>query len=245
VICNTGIGLIPSVDGAVHTFTEQGLYDGLFLMYDVESGSHWNHMTGEAVRGPLKGTTLPIENVFHTSVGQVLQESPDAQVAWSEHPAALQRSGDGGGTLGRLLGRITGVPDMFPATMGEEDSRRDRMEMGIGIWKGDLARYYPLPVVREWDNIVFDDFGGERVLVYYDPSAFALMAELTDASGASWDGSVLMLSNGDRIEDGILYGPDGERKERNRPLQVFTRWYGFSLTFPEPQIFDRKPISDQ
>jgi hypothetical protein len=49
VICNTGIGLIPEVDGEVHTFTEQGLYDGLFLIYDEESGTRWNHMTGEAV----------------------------------------------------------------------------------------------------------------------------------------------------------------------------------------------------
>jgi len=213
-------------------------------MYDKESGSHWNHMTGEAVRGPLKGTTLPIENVFHTTVGQVLAENPDALLAWSRHPAALRGSGDGGGTLRRMLARITGVPDMFPATMGEEDDRRDRMEMGIGIWKGDLARYYPMPVVRAWDDVIFDTFGGDNVLIYYDPSAFALLAERTDASGATWEGKILRLSNGDHIEDGILYGPDGERKERDRPLQVYTRWYGFSLTFPEPEIFDRRPISD-
>lgn len=245
MICNTGIGLIPSVDGEVHTFTEQGLYDGLFLMYDHESGSHWNHMTGEAVRGPMKGRTLSIENVYHTSVRQVLDEDPDAIAAWSGHPSVTQLSGDNRGSLRRLLDRITGVPAMFPATMGEEDPRRERMEMGIGIWTEDVQRYYPLPVVREWDNIVFDDFGGENVLVYYDPSAYALMVERTDASGARWDGDVLLLSNGDRIEDGILFGADGERKERDRPLQVFTRWYGFSLTFPETEIFDRRPMSDR
>jgi len=244
VICNTGIGLIPSIDGAVHTFTEQGLYDGLFLMYDKESGSHWNHMTGESVRGPLKGMTLPVENVYHTTVGQVLAESPEARVAWSDHPSASRGLEESGGTLSRMLQMIPGVPDMFPPTMGEEDDRRDRMEMGIGIWKDDLARYYPLPVVRAWDNVVFDTFAGENVVIYYDPSAYALMAEQTDASGATWEGSVLRLSNGDRIEDGILYGPDGERKERDRPLQVFTRWYGFSLTFLEPDIFDRRPMSD-
>jgi hypothetical protein len=244
VICNTGIGLIPSVDGEVHTFTEQGLYDGLFLIYDHESGTRWNHMTGEAVHGPLKGETLPIENVYHTSVGQVLAENPGAQIAWSEHPSALRGSGDGGGTLNRLLSRITGVPDMFPGTMGEEDPRRERMEMGLGIWSDAGARYYPQPVVRSWDNIVFDSFEGDNVMIYFDPSAYALMAERTDASGASWDGRILRLSNGDRIEDGILYGPDGERRDRDRPLQVYTRWYGFSLTFPEPEIFDRRPISE-
>ncbi|MEM7414875.1 MAG: DUF3179 domain-containing (seleno)protein [Gemmatimonadota bacterium] len=241
MICNTGIGLIPSVDGTVHTFTEQGLYDGLFLMYDHESGSHWNHMTGEAVRGPMKGQTLRIENVYHTSVRQVLQESPDAIIAWSDHPSVTQISGDTRGSLRRLLDRITGVPAMFPATMGEEDPRRDRMEMGIGIWTDDVQRYYPLPVVRGWDNAIFDDFGGEHVLVYYDPAAYALMAEITDATDARWDGDVLILSNGDRIEDGILFGADGDRKERSRPLQVYTRWYGFSLTFPDTEIFDRSP----
>ena len=118
--------------------------------------------------------------------------------------------------------------------------------MGIGIWTDDdEARYYPLPVVRSWDNIVFDSFGGDNVFIYYDPSAYALMAERTEASGASWDGDVLRLSNGDRIQDGILYGADGVQKERDRPLQVYTRWYGFSLTFPATEIFDRRPISDE
>lgn len=245
MICNTGIGLIPSVDGEVHTFTEQGLYDGLFLMYDHETGSHWNHMTGEAVRGPMVGNTLPIENVYHTSVSQVLRESPDAIIAWSDHPSVTRFSGDNRGSLRRLLDRITGVPGMFPATMGEEDPRRDRMEMGIGIWDGDEARYYPMPVVEEWDNIIFDRLAGENVLIYHDPAAYALMAELTEASGASWEDDVLVLSNGDRIEDGILFGADGERKERQRPLQVFTRWYGFSLTFPDTEIFDRRPMSER
>ena len=245
MICNTGIGLIPEIDGQIHTFTEQGLYDGLFLMMDHETETRWNHMTGEAVHGPLLGQQLDLENVLHTTVEQVLAEDPEALVAWSEHPQALRRSGDGdgGGTLARLLARIPGVPDMFPPTMGEEDDRRERMEMGIGIWNDEGARYYPMPTVEAMDNALFDDFGGERVLVYYDPTAHALTAERTDAESVSWDGDILRLSNGDRIEEGVLFGGDGERKERNRPLQVFTRWYGFSLTFPETEIFQGPPIS--
>ncbi|MGI9628705.1 MAG: DUF3179 domain-containing (seleno)protein [Longimicrobiales bacterium] len=243
-MCNTGIGLIPEVGGEVHRFTEQGLYDGLFLMMDHETGSRWNHMTGEAVHGPLVGERLPLENVLHTTVGQVLVEAPDALLAWSDHPAALQRSGDGGGTLRRLLARIRGVPDMFPPTMGEEDDRRDRMEMGIGIWRDGLARYYPMPTVEAMDNALFDDFDGENVLVYYDPTAHALAAERTDATDATWDEDILRLSDGGWIEDGILYDAEGSRKERDRPLQVFTRWYGFSLTFPETEIFERRPVSD-
>lgn len=242
MICNTGIGLIPRVDGQVHTFTEQGLYDGLFLIWDHETGTRWNHMTGEAVHGPLAGERLPLENVLHSTVAQVLEEDPDALLAWSDHPAAVQRSAERGGFLDRLLGMIRDVPDMFPGTMGREDARRDRMEMGIGIWTDDVAKYYPMPTIQERGDALLDTFDGQRVLIYYDPTARALAAEVTDAESFEWDDRVLRLSNGDRIEGGVLYDGDGERKARDRPLQVFTRWYGFSLTFPETLVYDA-PIS--
>ena len=242
MICNTGIGLVPNVNGAVHTFTEQGLYDGLFLMYDYESGTRWNHMTGEAVYGPLVGEQLPVTNVLHTTVEQILAENPDALLAWSEHPSAIQRSGDRGGILSGLLDRILDVPDMFPATMGHEDGRRDRMEMGIGIWTEEQAKYYPLSAVQSQQNALLDRFAGDQVLIFYDPAARALVAEVTEADSYEWDGRILRLSNGDRVEDGVLYDESRVRKEWNRPLQVFTRWYGFSFTFPETLVYER-PIS--
>ncbi len=135
------------------------------------------------------------------------------------------------------------MPSMFPGTMGREDDRRERMEIGIGIWTDDLAKYYPMSVVEARNNALFDSFAGDNVLIYYDPTAHSLAAEITDATGFEWDGEVLHLSNGDRIEDGILFDRMGARKDRNRPLQVFTRWYGFSLTFPETLIYEPPPIS--
>lgn len=53
--------MIPSIDGELHTFTDQGLCGGLFLMYDHESGSHWNHVAGEAVRGAPTGATRALQ----------------------------------------------------------------------------------------------------------------------------------------------------------------------------------------
>ena len=49
---------------------------------------------------------------------------------------------------------------------------------------------------------------------------------------------VVRLSNGHYIEGGVTYGSDGSRVEIERPLQVFTRWYGFSLTFPDTQVYE-------
>jgi hypothetical protein len=126
--------------------------------------------------------------------------------------------------------------------MGLEDGRRDRMEMGIGIWTDEQAKYYPLSAVQSQQNALLDRFAGDQVLIFYDPAARALVAEVTEADGYEWDGRILRLSNGDRVEEGVLYDESGARKERNRPLQVFTRWYGFSFTFPETLVYER-PIS--
>ena len=37
--------------------------------------------------------------------------------------------------------------------------------------------------------------------------------------------------------DGLLYDAGGTRAGTDRPRQLFSRWYGFALTFPKPEIF--------
>jgi len=64
-----------------------------------------------------------------------------------------------------------------------------------------------------------------------------LSAFLVDADGLRWDGDVLRLSNDQYVEGSVLYHPDGTRASGARPLQIFTRWYGFSLTFPDTEIY--------
>jgi hypothetical protein len=41
------------------------------------------------------------------------------------------------------------------------------------------------------------------------------------------------------LESGVLRDSSGERVEIVRPLQLFSRWYGFALTFPETTIHGR------
>ena len=238
MICNTGVGLTPIVDGEVLTFQEQGLYDGLFLLGDQETGTRWNHLTGEAVYGPLVGKTLPTEVVLHTTVAQTLENDPAAVIAISDHPRA-RASSERGGTLASLLDRIRGVPAMFPPTLGSEDERRTRMDIGIGIWDAERnARYYSMSSVEQAGGAVLDHFGGRTTVIYNDPTAFSLQALYVNAEETSWEGDVLHLGGGLRIEEGILKRADGGREEMERPHQVFTRWYGFSLTFPETEVYE-------
>ena len=111
------------------------------------------------------------------------------------------------------------------------------MDLGMGIWDGEEARYYPYDRITSSGNAVVDEFGGRRLVVYLDPSAFALAAAYVDTDGVTWEDKVLRFSDGTYIEGGVFHDASGERAQIERPRQIFTRWYGFSLTFPETEIY--------
>ncbi len=228
--------MTPSIDGNVHRFAEHGLYNGLFLMRDEESGTYWDHMTGEAVYGPLVGSTLEVSYLMQTTVAQVLRRDSEALIALSDQGRAMRT--DEQMTLGGLLGSIGGrLSRLFSSTVEEETDRRPTMDLGMGIWDGEEARYYPYDRVTADGNALLDNLAGRQVVVYLDPSAYALAAAYIDTDGITWEEKVLRFSDGSYIEGGVFHDTSGERAQIERPRQVFTRWYGFALTFPETEIY--------
>ena len=236
--------MTPRVDGEVHTFTEQGLYDGLFIMWDEESGTYWNHFTGEGLYGPLAGTKLPVQNMLHSTVGQTLALDPDALIAISDHERANRRRGRGGrgrrgGGGGGLMSRVgRGLSQFFLGTIDELDERRETMDVGLGVWMDDDARYYSQEDVMEQGRALLDTFGGRDLLIYYDPASFTLGAHFVEADRVWWEDDTLHLSSGHYILDGVMRKEDGSPLRAERPLQVFTRWYGFALTFPDTEVYE-------
>lgn len=226
--------MTPRVDGEVHWFAEQGLFDGLFLMRDEESGTFWDHMTGDAVYGPMVGSSLEVQPLVMTTAEQALEMAPDARITLSDQ--AIRRDGDMkvDGLLAGVRGRLNAF---FQGTVAEEDDRRPTMDLGLGLWTDAAATYYPMDRVREEGRAVVDTFNDETVLVFIDPKTFVLSAFIVGGGDPEWDGDVLRLSDGSYVENGILRDASGGKVEGARPLQVFTRWYGFSLTFPETEIW--------
>jgi hypothetical protein len=226
--------MTPSIDGVTHTFAEHGLYDGLFLMRDEETGTFWDHLTGEAVYGPGVGSTLEVANLLHSRVDQTLENHPDALIALSDRGIRSDEDMQPRSLLARMRG---GLNRMFNATIREEDARLATMDIGLGLWLGDEGRYYAYEQVVADGKAVLDTFQGQRTLVFLDPATFVLSAFHVDAESLQWDDDVLRLSNGQYVERSILYDVDGTRAESARPLQIFTRWYGFALTFPDADIY--------
>ena len=105
MVCNSGTSLVPTINGTMHHFDNVGLYDALFVMQDQETKTLWNHITGEAVYGPLVGKSLgPVGNLLQLNVEQALLMDEGLEIAISDRAYTVngRRFGEGpGGGHGR------------------------------------------------------------------------------------------------------------------------------------------------
>lgn len=221
--------MIPSVDGEVHHFEAKGLYDGLSLLTDYESGTWWDHVTGEGVYGPLAGTQLEIFNLLHSTVEETLAQYPDIHIAISEREMRDEWS-----PRTQRRGRLS---EFFVQTLGLEDNRVERMDVGLGVWADETHRYYSMERIVEEASVVLDELDGRRILIFVSPKSNAPVAVYTDATSFEVRAGEIHLDTGEVVRDGILYRADGERAAVDRPLQTFTRWYGFAMTFSDAEVY--------
>jgi hypothetical protein len=243
--------LVPTIDGKLHHFSNAGLYDGLFTLYDAESHTLWNHVTGEAEYGPLVGRTLgPPGNEMQTSVQQALAEDPTTEIAISDRVyfAGGHQFGTSGVESDRKRGQgaanqgpmgpnpSAAMNDRFTGTLGHEDKRRPRMELGLGLWSTTTRRYYPMERIREHGEAFLDRFDGHTVLIYIDQLSNTPAALLVSSTKVKVQEDDIVLDNG-IVRSGVLIDRKGKRLPMERPQQIFTRWYGFALTFPNGEIF--------
>ena len=126
----------------------------------------------------------------------------------------------------------------FAATAGEMDTRRSEMDMGLGVWTDSTARYYPLETIFAEDNAFIDEMDGQNLLIYIEPLSRTPFALYTAATNYTWEDNTLHLDTGETIHQGVSYNTLGERIEMSRPMQLFTRWYGFSYTFPGCEVYE-------
>ncbi len=218
----------------MHHFENVGLYDGLFVMQDVESKTLWNHITGEALYGPHVGRALgTVGNMLQMSVEQAMGMDPAVHVAISGRPYSASRRSGGGYAPDNPNARLMPI---FIETLGTEDARLPRMAMGLGIVTEATVRFYPMDLIEERGALI-DEVDGRGVLVFIDPTTFTPAALFVDTSSAALEDREIHLDTGRVVRRGLLYDANGTRVGAERPQQLFSRWYGFSLTFPGPEIF--------
>jgi len=131
----------------VHHFSAGGLYNGLILLTDDETRSYWDHLTGEALHGPLAGRRLPVWSAPITTVAAALTRWPDA---------TLSRS-PGVGLKGRFMQWKHGrphrgnfwLPPGFKRTMGALDARQALEAPGLAVIVDGDAAFFPLNTLAQ------------------------------------------------------------------------------------------------
>lgn len=168
------------------------------LLIDDETRTYWDHITGEAVHGPLKGIRMDAWAIEMTNVQAALKNYPDLALYQSEL---------------NLIGKIASwlhkkgfvgkrVPFFFRRTMGERDSRLPEMEIGLAVINGNARRFYTMDKIKDG---IEDELGGRSLKLNMDPDDGVPCATWSDDS--------------------------------TRPMQLFSRWYGISYTYPGCEIY--------
>jgi hypothetical protein len=132
--CNMGTTVTPIVNGQVHHFRVTGIYNAMSVMSDYETGSSWEHITGECIQGKLQGTRLPTDSPQYLTGAQTLDFAPDAQIAIAR-PSRLARLLDV--VLLNRMSTLTGyMPGIFRFSMTRVDTRLPELALGLGVWSG-------------------------------------------------------------------------------------------------------------
>ncbi len=168
-LCNSAVAFKRTVDGQVLRFGTSGLLrNSDLVMWDRQTESLWQQITGEAIVGELAGTQLEFVPMGIVAWEDVLARFPDAQVLSQDTGFAAPYGqnpyfGYDQGQLGTFL---------FD---GEIDDRFPAFERVVGVRVGETTRAYPFSALSE-KRVANDVVAGEPVLVVWgaDNTASAL-----------------------------------------------------------------------
>ncbi len=238
LICNAGFCFSPIIDGQVHEFAEIGYYNAMTILADKETNSIWHHITGECMHGDLIGQSLQRLNVLqHATFQHILENYPDALFAVATLDAEASETAQQWEDYRHQTDAQ--LPESWAVTMAPQNLRLPNMEAGLGIWDGNTARFYPYRILHAHNNVIFDNFGERQLVIFEDAEADFPTAFYTGATSAELRGDTILLNNGEKIRNFILYGADDKPKMSERPLQLFQRYYSFAFLFPDSDIFDQ------
>jgi Protein of unknown function (DUF3179) len=237
--CDTGMVFSPKLEERTLHFQRRGSYDGLLLIWDEETDSYWQHITGECLHGQSAGQRMRvITTTRHMTVSEALNR--DSKAVLLQHTLTEEQE-----ILSKAMEKMRTKPERVEAgimaTIAKEDTRRPRFDLGLGVWDDKGSKYFPLPMLYMQDSIWLTEFHGRSLLVYQLPDAVAPVAAYLSSKRAELVGDTIRLDGGFFIQNDKLVNAQGESKPLERPPQLLMRWYGFSLTFPGCELPQERP----
>jgi Protein of unknown function (DUF3179). len=176
--------------------------NGLVILIDKETHSLWDHITGEAIDGSLKGYQLEAWPIRFTTVVSALREHPAIEISLSTYRSV--RKWFAATLYPKFIHAKILLPFFFRWTMqSKPDPRLPELTQGLGVVVDGRAKYYPLSAIPS--NGLEDSWLNRTLLVQ--------RSQMDSVPHAFWNHT------------------------SDVPMQLLTRWYGFSFTYPNCEIY--------
>ena len=209
------------------------------LMFDRETDTLWQSLTGEPVVGDLAYSGLKLEflPVDFTTWADWLERNPDTSVLALEQGQRVtyQHPDDPNAVYFDYFSS----PDVwFPPYLRSEEVEQKSRVYGVEI--GNAATAYPLDTLRDAE-VVNDTVGIQDVVLVFDPESSLTRSyerdgrtfrrgpnpgELLDDSGVLWIEG----------EDGLV-AKDGSGNSLGRVVGVESFWFGWFAFRPQSQVY--------
>jgi len=266
-LCGAGIAFDGRAsNGETYDFGSSGfLFRSNKLMYDRQTRTLWNQLTGEPVLGPLAGKDLQLE----------LQ--PVVLTSWqawqSQHPATTVLDIDTGFNRFYELGAAYGDYFASPDTMFPVPDRNENLEDKTRIYALRIdgqPKAYPLDLLAE-EQVVNDTLGGVDIVLIASRGTVEVQgAKITDFFSATSGtcetqdvtynagGEVRVYQRGSatfqvgsapntlvdaagmawQVTEEALIGPDGQRLPRVNGHLAY--WFGWFSFFPHTALYGQR-----
>ncbi len=236
-LCGSAVLFSGRTGDGARTFGTSGLlYRSNKLMYDRETSSLWNQLTGEPVVGPLvgSGARLEVLPMTRTRWGDWRRRYPGTRVLSLDQPAG-KRAG---------FRYLPGAADKARAGVAfpvwQKSDRLPREAEVYALRAGEAAKAYPLEAAFS-ARVINDTVGGLPLLVVADAASGAVRAyrrgahtfapgatehEVLDEEGRAW-----------RAEEEALVPAGHDAAPLPRHPGHVSFWFGWYGFFPGTEVY--------
>jgi hypothetical protein len=239
-------------DGNVYTFGSSGfLYRSNKLMYDRQTRSLWNQLTGEPVMGELVGEGLRLDllPVVLTTWKDWQEQHPDTRVLSLD--TGYERLYAPGAAYGHYF---SSDETMFPVWQRSQALAAKERIYALQI--DGIPKAYPLQELSE-ETVVNDHVGNTSVVLVMTRGRVTVEGESLRAGPVSYDsgGEVRAFERGDwefmpgpeagaildqagaewRVTENALLGPEGNELPRLPGHLAY--WFGWYAFFPQTEVY--------
>ena len=191
-LCNTALAFDRRVNGEVLDFGVSGLLrNSDLVMWDRQTNSLWQQVTGDGVVGQFAGAELEPVSTSIVSFSQFAENFPDGLSLAAESARGRQAYG-----LNPYQG-YSGLESPF-LFRGEVDDRLPALSRVIGVTEGDAIAAYSFERLQA-ESVVNDEIAGVPLAIFHG-------GQTTDALDQS------VIARSENIGSGIAHDPvvDGQ-----------------------------------